>query len=321
MDAFFAKNRLSAYLDGSLPEGEAVEVEAALAADPALRAEYEGMRRALKLLREVGPVSAPPDLHARIMARVAVDPVVIGPAVWWRRALSRLPMEGIALAAAAMVVVIAIQWPPGAPDTPDAPEVASVADAVEQPPSAAEAPPPATVAPPRDLDLAKALPVGREPPPKPSSSAATSSKEKAVYTPEWDQDPATGTLVGAPTTASASGTATPGADPSGETSVSLRTARYYSLSTQDPEILALLASVASQTGGRLIDGDGQPATTSALTDTTYKTSVSLVVPQGQLGDATSALGRLGARAEASPSAAPLYGADTVTLTVTVFYNP
>lgn len=323
MDAFFAKNRLSAYLDGSLPEGEAVEVEAALAADPALRAEYEGMRRALKLLREVGPVSAPPDLHARIMARVAVDPVVIGPAVWWRRALSRLPMEGIALAAAALVVVIAIQWPPGAPDEPPAaaPEVASVADSVAQTPPPTEAPPPATVAPPRDLDLAKALPVGRESPPKPTASAAPSSKEKAMYTPEWDQDPATGALVGAPTTASASGAATPGADPSGETSVSLRTARYYSLSTQDPEILALLASVASQTGGRLIDGDGQPATTSALTDTKYKTSVSLVVPQGQLGDATSALGRLGARAEASPSAAPLYGADTVTLTVTVFYNP
>ena len=77
MDAFFAKNRLSAYLDGSLPEGEAIEVEQALAADPALRAEYEGMRRALKLLREVGPVSAPPDLHSRIMARVAEAGAVV----------------------------------------------------------------------------------------------------------------------------------------------------------------------------------------------------------------------------------------------------
>ena len=73
MDAFFAKNRLSAYLDGSLPEGEAAEVEQALAEDPALRAEYESLRQAVKLLREVGPVKAPDDLHKRIMARIQVE--------------------------------------------------------------------------------------------------------------------------------------------------------------------------------------------------------------------------------------------------------
>ncbi len=320
MDAFFAKNRLSAYLDGSLPEGEAIEVEQALAADPALRAEYEGMRRALKLLREVGPVSAPPDLHSRIMARVAVEPVVIGPAAWWRRTISRLPMEGIALAAAALVVVIAIQWPPGASkEEPPVEAVAAITEKSKDEPAVPPAPtPPPATGPERDLDLGKVLPVGRTSAPKPTSTASLPSKDGEPYVPEWDQEQGTSTAkeVLAPATPT-----TGPAESSGDTSVSMRTARYYSLTTEDPEILAALSQVASQTGGRLVNGDGMPATTTALTDTNYKTSVSLVVPQGQLGDATSALSRLGARAAPAPSAAPLYGADTVTLTVTVFYNP
>ena len=59
MDTFFAKNRLSAFLDGALPDGEAAEVADAIERDPALKAEYEQLRMAVAALRRHGPVSAP----------------------------------------------------------------------------------------------------------------------------------------------------------------------------------------------------------------------------------------------------------------------
>ena len=59
MDTFFARNRLSAYLDGDLPSSEAREVEAALHRDAELRAEYEAMRAGVELLRAHGPIAAP----------------------------------------------------------------------------------------------------------------------------------------------------------------------------------------------------------------------------------------------------------------------
>ena len=52
MDTFFAKNRLSAYLDGALPEAEASEVADAIARDPELKAEYEVKLRQLKAQHE-----------------------------------------------------------------------------------------------------------------------------------------------------------------------------------------------------------------------------------------------------------------------------
>ena len=50
MDPFFARNRLSAYLDGALTERESAEIAEALAADPSLRGEYEAMKTAVDLL-------------------------------------------------------------------------------------------------------------------------------------------------------------------------------------------------------------------------------------------------------------------------------
>lgn len=321
MDAFFAKNRLSAYLEGSLQEGEAAEVEQALAEDPALRAEYDAMRRAVKLLRDVGPVRAPPDLHARIMARVAVEPMVVGRAAWWRRTVSRLPMEGIALAAAALVVVIAIQWKPGEEQGADAQQkdVAAVeappqtpADRADQPPALS---PPTTTPPERSLDLGKALPVGKPTPSTPKIASADPTAEP--YRAEWEkQAEQVETSTVGDTTASATATT---AETSTGTQVGMRTARYYQLNTQDPEVIARLSAIAAAAGGQLVTEDGQAAT--ALTDDTPKMKVSMVIPQGQLGQVTAAVTELGARGAPAPAAAPLYGADTVTLNLTVFYNP
>ncbi len=109
MDTFFARNRMSAYLDGSLPDSEAAEVEAALAEDPALRQEFADMRRAVDLLRTAGPARAPEGFHARVMAAVDSEPAPGGVVSLFRRTLHRVPVEALALAAAAVIVVVVIQ--------------------------------------------------------------------------------------------------------------------------------------------------------------------------------------------------------------------
>ena len=70
MDPFFARNRLSALIDGDLSEEEEQELRAAVAADPALAAELAQMEEALGLLRDVGPTRAPAGFEARVMAEV-----------------------------------------------------------------------------------------------------------------------------------------------------------------------------------------------------------------------------------------------------------
>ena len=109
MDSFFARNRLSAYLDGELPEPEASEVAAAIERDPDLKAEYENLRRSINLLRKAGPVKAPPGFHARIIEQIRDEPHPGGVVVRLQRVLQRVPIEAMALAAAAAVVVMVIQ--------------------------------------------------------------------------------------------------------------------------------------------------------------------------------------------------------------------
>lgn len=102
MDAFFARNRLSAYLDGELTAAEARDVEAALGRDPALRRELEELRAAVELLRDGGVVDAPPGFADRLAVRLEREPMPVG----WRRWVRELRPEALMLAAAAVLVVI-----------------------------------------------------------------------------------------------------------------------------------------------------------------------------------------------------------------------
>ncbi|MBK9033046.1 MAG: zf-HC2 domain-containing protein [Myxococcales bacterium] len=53
---------LADYVDGTLTPAERAEVEAALAADPELRAEVEDLRGSMGLLKSLSPAAAPPEL-------------------------------------------------------------------------------------------------------------------------------------------------------------------------------------------------------------------------------------------------------------------
>ncbi len=68
------------YVEGTLSAEERAEVDAALAADPALRAELEEVRDSTKLLKSLPPAAAPTDLGKTVEAIIAL--VVILGLLW-----------------------------------------------------------------------------------------------------------------------------------------------------------------------------------------------------------------------------------------------
>ncbi|MCB9679320.1 MAG: zf-HC2 domain-containing protein [Alphaproteobacteria bacterium] len=99
----FANEMLSAYLDGELSEGERAELEATLAEDAGLRAELDALADARAFLAEHGAVSAPEGFLDDVLALVEQEPQVVQLA-WYRRPFG-IPIEGLAVAAAALLVV------------------------------------------------------------------------------------------------------------------------------------------------------------------------------------------------------------------------
>ena len=108
MNSFFARNRLSAYLDHSLPRDEAEAVAEAVARDIALSADLRAMKKALTLLQEQGRVPAPTGFQARTMAAVSQQPVPGSQVAWLQRRLRRIPTELIAVVGAAVIVLIGL---------------------------------------------------------------------------------------------------------------------------------------------------------------------------------------------------------------------
>jgi len=326
MDAFFARNRLSAYLDGVLEDSEAAEVAAAIEADPALRGEYEAMRQVIDLLRTHGPAEAPEGFHARLMARVDQEPVPGGAVVWLRQRFAQVPVEALALAAAALVVVIVIQGRPGedplASSEAPSEETAASAPELSEPPSSKEALPSAKVEEPEVL--AKADPVEEMPagskklqqPVKPDKAAAQKVVSKKVaskeaFVPEWDvdaEDPegTAETIVQAETDGSNAGLSRP---------------QGYRISLSHPRVLYDLSSVAEQAGGRMIDASGRQLNPRALTYEDNYAQVHLAVPADQLSVVQKSLRKLGAVECPPPGTTPLYGPSQVGFVIDVHYMP
>jgi negative regulator of sigma E activity len=109
MNELIASHKLSAYIDGDLSPAERADLERALASDPELREEYEQMLAAVELLRMHGPVSAPPDFHRKVMELVADEPAP-SVSVWarFRSWLGSVPLESVAVAMAAVLVVVLV---------------------------------------------------------------------------------------------------------------------------------------------------------------------------------------------------------------------
>jgi anti-sigma factor RsiW len=125
-----ATEQLSAYLDDELSADERRAVEASLADDGDLRAELEMLAEARAFLADHGAVSAPAGFLDDVLAAVDDEPEVVD--LGWFQRMRRasrqtlgVPIEGIAVAAAALLVVW-IALPGGsAPDSAPADQAAS----------------------------------------------------------------------------------------------------------------------------------------------------------------------------------------------------
>ena len=109
MDSFFARNRLSAYLDRTLPKAEAEAVSEAIARDISLSADLRSVQQSLALLNEYGKAKAPNGFQARCIAAISEQPVPGSQVAWLQRRISRIPTELVAIVGAAVVVGIALR--------------------------------------------------------------------------------------------------------------------------------------------------------------------------------------------------------------------
>jgi negative regulator of sigma E activity len=290
MDTFFAKNRLSAYLDGALPEREAAEVADAITRDPELQAEYEALRAALGTLRQHGPVSAPEGFKARVMARVDREASTGGIVVQLRRRLSRVPLEAVAVAAAALLVVFTttLQMTDSASPSPDMAKPAPAALPVAAAPDVSS--PPAA-----DVNAA-AAPADAAKPPPPSPEQTTPQKTRstapankpatapdAAYVPGWEsdedqQEAAFGSIEG------------------------------LALSVSDPKVLEKLYVITDRAGGRMLDEGSQSLRPYALSADDPVARVVLMVPVKNAATLRGQLMGLGATAGAAPAGGPTLAA-------------
>ena len=273
MDSFFARNRLSAYLDRTLPKAEAEAVSEAIARDIALSADVQAMHKVLSLMHEVGKVPAPTGFHARTMATIAAQPVPGSQVAWLQRRLARIPTELVALAGAALIIVVAVNR--STPDdgipvdgTPNPTAVESPVDIQTPAPSATETP---AVGNPAKSSVGSAEPPTQAPP-------ATTEKSKRTK----------------PASTQASGPETPVPtslpyDPNSPLA-------YRILSGGD-QILYDLATLADENNGRLTDVHGRLFTPYSLSEGVSFASVYLVVNRT---DAASTHARLLKRSGMEP---------------------
>lgn len=313
MDSFFARNRLSAYLDGTLPEAEAAEVRAAVAADPALAAELAELSRTVQFLRARGRARAPASLHARVMGRVAREPAPNALLVRLRFAANRLPVEAVALAAAVLIVIGVVRTMGAAPSpdaappprlsaareapaaAPAAPGDAAPGDAASADASADAAPNPAL--PPADADAvaqaeARAAARGVDIAPGPPDALAESPRSRlgrgstgaaarSPYSPAWESGAADDHSPGALTLTLA-----------------------WDVHTTDPDAPRQLATLAADLGGRLLTADGRAATLGPLTDDHDFRRVVVAIPPASLQSLEAHLLTMGARELPAPSSPP-----------------
>lgn len=269
MDPFFARNRLSAYLDGELPSGEAREVEDALAQSAELRGELDSLRAAIALLRRGGRVPAPRDFARKLDARIAKEPLRVG----WRRHIYGVRIEvGMLAAAAAVVLVFAGQRPDPAESSavlPPAMDVASV-PGLDAPPVGIGAAPEANGVL-GDEPVAKKAPSEKKMMGKEQSFAPSKQKsakyDKEPYVPAWEQ--ATEVREPAPT-------------------VQAVAPFRFRLKAHGDTGLRELAALAASLGGKLTDARGRELAPYPM-ETGEKRTVKLLLPSGNAGGVAARL--------------------------------
>ena len=306
----------AAYLDGELPTSEAREVEAALARNHALRAEYEQLRDLVEQLRTEGPIAAPARLRSRLTERLAAEAM---PSVW-RRWVPRVPLEAVALAAVALFALILVSKPkpPPPPEPPTAAADTKSGDGSPAPPGGADANPAANGVlgdEGRPLNTAgrQSMVQSKKGMPPSSLGSRGDLAEKEPYLSDWEKgaeepkpsntgypginviDPADGNAAGAAKTANPPNTATTAntADTKSAIPVAYSPPPYrYRLRTGSESALKTLASVAIELGGTLVDESGRTLATYPM-DAGEARAVRVVVPSYNVEALHSRLRQMG----------------------------
>ncbi|MCB9760068.1 MAG: zf-HC2 domain-containing protein [Alphaproteobacteria bacterium] len=310
-----ANERLSAYIDGELDDATVAEVERALREDPALRAAHDELLAAVDFVREHGPADAPRGFHARVMNHVGGMPL---PIPWWRRLLRpfrAVPVESLAVLAAAALVIYVIATPDPAPTPPE------VAHSVAEAPAPVEAPAPALkpaapVAPETPPQIATDDAVAQRTPPTPAERREVLDELLGTRASEMSED---GVALVDPSTAP------PAEEGSAQVSEGvasgLSASVAYRLSAENPRALYDLAALAGRYGGSLVDaGTGEPVSARRLSSTDSRVSVRVQVPAGRIEEFTRAAAAIGRVTTTSSKDNQLYGGGLMELQVDLVYT-
>jgi negative regulator of sigma E activity len=356
MDPFFARNRLSSYLDGTLSDAEAAEVSEAIEHDPSLKEEYEALRRAVNFIKRAGPTEAPSDFHAKVLAAVSAEKAPGGKLVWLFRPLARVPVEAIGVAAAALLVVLFVSQRHriDVAEERAAQQKKETADAIASQPAKVENPP-VVVAPAEPPELATKVPAedtiatgsanGRAETTFPGSGGGTKQQKQAPKTgysadhpfvPEWEQE-ATGEEaaqgLGAsnvpeePNTADDKNTAventanTAGGSTNQALSngVAIPAVYPYALSVSSADTLENLARSVEALGGKVVDASGARIDPASFATGNEPDFVRAIVKPGSVDAMTKLLAKYGATSKTKPPTSAEFASQTVQFDISINY--
>jgi negative regulator of sigma E activity len=284
--------QLSAWLDGELDDAEIAALEQQIARDPTLREELDDLREVADMVRTHGRVQAPAGFQARVLQAVVDEPM---PGAW-RRWLLRpfgVPFEGLAVAAAALLVIaIGVGGKDVLQLGADHSAVPGVSAPVSAPRSRdtgapiAPVPAPAVTAVGADGMEASGR-LAEETPPPATRKAAASTGAAAVPTSALGTTDDLRPAGTADATAPPQAPATPGS--------AERWANTYSFQvlTSDTEVLASLLRLAGKYGATVEDAKGARVTGGALPPGPH--TYILRLPStvlAQFGDDINALGNV-----------------------------
>jgi negative regulator of sigma E activity len=358
MDPFFARNRLSSYLDGTLSDAEAAEVSEAIEHDPTLKEEYEALRRAVNFIKRAGPTEAPSDFHAKVLAAVSAEKAPGGKLVWLFRPLARVPVEAIGVAAAALLVVLFVAQ---RHRTEVAQEKKETADAVASQPVKN---PPVVVEPAQQPQIAMKVPaeetiatgsangraettfpaaggakdVAKEPAPQMKQAPKTGYSADNPFVPEWEQQAAgeqaaegwgAGNVpqdVGVDqNTADEKNTANTASDNTGSTNqvlsngVAVPAVYPYALRVSSAETVGDLARSVEAMGGTIVDASGARIDPASFADGDQPALVRAIVKPGSVDAMTKLLARYGATSKTKPPSSAEFASQTVEFDLSITY--
>lgn len=360
MDEFFAQNRLSAYIDGELPESEMAEMARAIKENPELRESCEQMRRVVALMREQGPSAAPTGFHAQIMAEVETIPIPRGWLVGLRALFARLPREGLALAAVAATVLVLVWQVPRTNHEPEpGTEAAAPARSDAAPAEAKKARADTGATPPasKTAQLEDRLKALEAPTPELDGLAQAGSQDDLALRSTSRTRETPHTTVGAgkgPRLGSARPSSGPAPDepymaawelaekeksrengvraeislanpqeePSGAAeSIASLAPIAYRLYPSSPDALRVIVGLAERLGGRAYGTNGQVFKPYTLTDDRNHARLILRVPPGKLDALEPFLKKIGGVSEVSRPLDEMFSGPTVDVEVEILFRP